>query len=289
MEGLAHIKLAIQNGKDSVEDEVFGRLDVNNFSIDSMVEQSFHYYQNQPKKPLESKHHREISRWIQTALEYQGGRMNPLNQDIVQPEISIDIPIEADWAKFVYNIQGREISGQLCIKGTSDLLTRIDDNTWELTDYKSGKHRVNHKTNETKDLEYFQEKDFQLRLYHYSLSKMFPQVKDIIASIYYVNAGGVFTVNFGQDNLQKTEDMLREKFEQIRDTKVPELLSHYHGHFICKHCCDFSKPVKEGSPETWCQRIHRITKEKGIDYVIEKYKKPEFDLTHYQAPGAKDE
>lgn len=289
VEGLANIKLCQQNKEQFYTDEVFGQVDVHNFDIPNMVEQSFDYYKDEPKKPLIDKDLRDIKKWIETILVYQDGAVNPLNREIVKPEISIDIPLEQEWASFDYTVQNKKVKGQLCIKGTSDLLVKLSDGVYECFDWKTGAYRENHKTGEVKDLAYFQEKDFQLRLYHYSLTKMFPDIEEILVSIYYVNAGGVFTVSFDKKDLIKTEDMLRARFKEIQTTKLPELLSQTNKHFICKYCCDFSKPVKEGSPETWCQRIHRITKEKGIDYVIEKYKKPEFDLTHYQAPGAKDE
>lgn len=282
-EGLAHIKLAQQKGERFAYDEVLGKIDIENFAVDNLLYKSFLFYQNQPKKPLENKDLKEISGWVDKALKHKNGMMNPLNCDIVCPEIAFDIEIPHEWAKFNYEIQGQNVEGRLCVKGTSDLLIRVTDKIWEVRDWKTGQ-RKNFKTSEVKDLKYFANKDFQLRLYHYAISKTFPELEELLISIYYVNDGGVFTVNFDRSSIEYTELLLKNRFEQIKQTELPSLLSRNHAHFICKYCCDYSQERSGG--QSWCQFIHEQIKKNGIGYVIEKYKKPDHNLTHYKAPGA---
>jgi len=283
MEGLAHIKVAQQEKRKLVTDEVFGELDTEKFDINLMTEMSFDYYKNQPKKVLEKKDLNEIKGWVEKALAHKNGLMNPLNCEIVCPEIAFDIEIPYDWARFDYEVQGQSVQGQLCIKGTSDLLIKVSDTMWEIRDWKTGQ-RKDFKTGEIKDLEYFQTKDFQLRLYHYAITKMFPELEELLVSIYYVNSGGVFTVSFGKDAIEETEQLLKQHFETIKNTELPGLLSYTNKHFICKYCCSFSQEKSNG--QSWCQFIHEKIKQKGVKEVVDKYKKETHQLTEYKQPGA---
>jgi RecB family exonuclease len=131
------------------------------------------------------------------------------------------------------------LSGNLALKGTIDLITRVDDNTLEVIDWKTGK-RLDWATGQEKTQAKLQN-DPQLMIYHYAISKLFPQYDHIIITIYFINDGGPFSILFDKKDLIRTEEMLRQKFEQIKKIKKPRL----HKTWMCSKLCHFGKSTFE--------------------------------------------
>ena len=96
------------------------------------------------------KDRRDINETVWTFLTHNNGQFDPRLRDVYHPEPHFDIPIEEDWAKFEYEINGEKVEGQLAIKGTIDLVTKIDDDTIEVIDWKTGR-RMDWATGEVKD------------------------------------------------------------------------------------------------------------------------------------------
>ena len=75
------------------------------------------------------------------------------------------------------------VQGQLAIKGTIDLVTKINDDTIEVVDWKTGR-RMDWATGEVKDYKKL-ESDPQLLLYYYAISKLYPEFPNrIMKSIF---------------------------------------------------------------------------------------------------------
>ena len=80
-----------------------------------------------------SQDYKDCENWVWMALDYENGMFDPRKRKIVSPENAFDFAIEADWAKF------KDPNGQeqyLRIKGTIDLITEIDSNTYQIIDWK---------------------------------------------------------------------------------------------------------------------------------------------------------
>ena len=139
LEVLAIIKLNQQNNVDIFEDEIVGKIDCNNYDLDDIIDKCTQYYKKHSTNKwkhtgLDEKH---CKQWVYKALEYDGGEFDPRKAHIIQPEQSFDITIDRDWAKYEYVMpDGREISGNLAIKGTIDQISKIDDNTYQILDWK---------------------------------------------------------------------------------------------------------------------------------------------------------
>ena len=63
-------------------------------------------------------------------------------------EPHFDIPIDEPWAKFTYEKDGKMVEG--CRSSTIDLVTKLDDETIEVVDWKTGR-RLDWATGEVKD------------------------------------------------------------------------------------------------------------------------------------------
>jgi hypothetical protein len=134
-------------------------------------------------------------------------------------------------------------------------------------DYKTGR-RLNWATGEEKTYEDLQ-KDKQLLLYYYALKNLYPDWSFYV-SIYYINDGGIFDLVFDESDYEKAEQILKEKFQDIKNNKVPRQLSKEQAHWKCQKLCKFSETF-EDTGKNACQHFHDMIQSKGIDYVTEKY------------------
>jgi hypothetical protein len=141
---------------------------------------------------------------------------DPRKQNVVDVEFKFDLPIPHEWA---IGDDGKPIR----ILGFIDLVTQPEPGILVITDYKTG---------ERNKFPGFQEKtyadikkDLQLSMYCYVLQTLFPD-QTIIANLFYVRDGGVFSVTFDvDDNVKNVEETVKEHIDKIRSCEQPSLLS----------------------------------------------------------------
>jgi CRISPR/Cas system-associated exonuclease Cas4 (RecB family) len=299
MEILACIKHAEQKKEKFVDDDIVGKLDIKNYNLDDIIKKVFVYYSTM--SPLHKWTEKELklcSDWTYKALQDNNGTFDPRVREIIQPEQHFDIVIDKPWSHYKYETPEGVLEGQLAIKGTIDLITKVNDNTLELIDYKTGK-RLDWATGEEKTLAKLY-KDPQLKIYHYAISKLFPEYDHIIASINYINDGGTYSVCFDKSDLADTEDMIRAKFEKIKNTNKPRLNKSWK----CTKLCHFGKstfentsllPIleyrdgqvcKPGQVMTKCEQVKHEIDLIGMKGVVDSMTCPGYTIGKYKAPGA---
>ena len=64
-----------------------------------------------------------------------------------------------------------------------------------------------------------------------------------MVTINYINDGGAYTICYDKSDLSKTEDMLREKFQIIKNTEIPKLNKSWK----CSRLCHFGKTTFENT------------------------------------------
>ena len=298
LEILANIKLHQQQGKSHFEDDVYGTVDVNNYDLDDIIYECTQYYKKHSQNewvPLDEKH---CSKWTYKALEYNDGEFDPRNAEIVKPEDAFDITIEHDWAKYEYEMpDGSHIEGNLAIKGTIDQISKVDNDTYQILDWKTGR-RLNWATGEEKTYEKLT-KDAQLMMYYYAIQHMYPDVPYIDLVIYFINDGGPFTLHFTRDDIPVVENMLRKKFEHIKKVKLPQLSKSWK----CTKFCHMGRTTFEGTsvlpivenrrgqvtPKgqymTKCEQTKYCLEKRPMNKVLQHMSKPGHSIDHYDAPG----
>ena len=301
LEICAVCKKGAQDGKKTITDDIVGKVATNLYEpeyLETIIEKVYKYYTEA------TSHHtwtlkdlKDCTEWTWKALRYNEGMFDPRNRDVVDAEPHFDITIDQEWAKYSYNVEGEKVEGQLALKGTVDLVTDLGDNVYEIIDWKTGK-RLDWATGEEKT----QEKlfnDAQLRIYHYAMKHLYPHVDTFLVTIYFINDGGAFTIHLQNEDLPKTEEMLKKKFKLIKETERPNLVKSWK----CSKLCHQGKstfedtdidplierrsgyPTRYGEYMTKCEQTNYMIKEYGIEWVTENIKSPDHVIGKYKAPG----
>jgi len=291
MEILASCKKILQDGEDLVlDDDGLGKIEFTKRKlgtkkfVNEILKRSYEYYTENCTHHYTNADYKFCDKMTWDAIEYDGGVFDPRNRNVVAAEPHFDIAIEEDWAKYEYDMpDGSKVDGQLSIKGTIDLVTELDDNTIEVIDWKTGR-RLNWATGEEKSYEKLCE-DPQLMLYYYAIASMFPQYKDTIMSIFYIRDGGPFSICFEDAHKEKFLGMLKDRFEEIKKTVKPKLLSYDQSHWKCTKLCDFCKKDWPGTNESMCRYVSNQLDQFGMLDTVQNCTKEGFDIGHYEAPG----
>jgi hypothetical protein len=299
LEILAMAKQAQQNNVKVITDDHVGKLSVNKLNLDKIIDKTFGHYTNLVTHHNWSEEDLKICReLVYSAIGLNKGMFNPLHRKIVAPELHFDFHIDKEWAAYTYNLlDGTKLSGHLALKGTIDLVTEIEGGIYEIIDWKTGR-RLNWATGEEKTHDKLQD-DPQLRLYHYAASHMFPEVEQIIITIFFIADGGPFSICYSQDDLPKTEEMIRKKFDKIKQVRIP----HLNKSWKCTKICPYGKttfadthikPIQEfrggqvtprGKFMTKCEQIKFEIERKGMQRVDSEYTAKGHALDFYKAPG----
>ena len=300
LEILAGIKLSQQNNEQEYVDDILANIDVDNYNLDHIIEQIYNHYTSQFKHhQWEPKDFKDCHKWVYKALSDHNGAFDPRSREVVRPEQHFDIVIDKPWADYKYETKDGLLEGKLAIKGTIDLITKVNDNTLEVIDWKTGR-RLDWATGEEKSLEKLY-KDPQLKIYHYALSKLYPEYDHIIMSINFINDGGAFSMCFDKSDLDSTENLIRKKFEEIKNCKKPKLSKSWK----CNKLCYFGRntfenhksilPIIEyrdnqvcskGSYMTMCEQVKHDIELNGLASVVDKYTTQGYSVGKYKAPGS---
>lgn len=257
--------------------------------VNELIEMSIDAYAEKSHNNFYPSDRRDVAKTVWTFLNHSDGQFDPRLRNIHFPEPHFDIPIEEEWAKFEYEVNGKKIKGQLAIKGTIDLVTLINDDTIEVVDWKTGR-RMDWATGEVKDYKKL-EKDPQLLLYYYAISKLYPEFPNRIMSIFfYKNAEGnpdpyPFSICFSQEDEQKFLEMLKNRVEEIRQNMKPKPLDPTRNHWKCKSLCHYCKNNWPGTDDNMCMYIEKHLNTYGMEETVKNCTREGFDIGFYEAPG----
>lgn len=222
---------------------------------------------------------RDVGNWTWMSLDYLNGAFDPRNRDVIAPEMGFDIELKKDWAKVEYQIKEKTFSGNLRLKGTMDLITRVGPGIIEIVDWKTGQ-RIDWGDNcKEKDFDYLCT-DKQLMFYYYVASQLFPD-DEIFITIFFIRNGGPFTIPFDRERIPEIEQWLMEKFIEMTNEKEPKMISESQTDFRCTRLCKF---FKDGS----CSFLADKIKNKGFQYVVDHYQQKGFEIGTYVDPGKAD-
>ena len=302
LEICALAKKGIQNGQQTIVDDIVGEIEVDNYDAEylgDIISKVYRYYSTGlPHHRWTDRDFKDCSTWVWKALRYHDGMFDPRSRNIVDVEPHFDFEIKKEWAEYEYKPYG--LKGHLALKGTIDLITQVDDGIYEVVDWKTGR-RLDWATGEEKTQDKLFD-DIQLRLYHYALKHLYPDVHTFLMTIFFINDGGPYTVHFQDSDLEQTEAVLRDMFEKIRKTERPQIVRKIRPDqaWICKRLCHCGKTsyedplveyrqgqyTKIGQPMSICEQVRHDIDQYGIDYTISNYTDKDHVIGKYKSPGA---
>jgi hypothetical protein len=252
--------------------------------VPELLDKSFGYYSANSHHDFTKLDKEMCESLVWTTLEFNNGQFDPRNRNIVAAEPHFDIPIEEDWAKYTYTLpDGQVVNGQLAIKGTIDLVTKVDKKIIEVVDYKTGR-RLDWATGAEKDYEKLCS-DPQLLLYNYAISKLFPEYDQAIMSIFFIKDGGPFSMCFDKSDRSKFLDMLRVRFKDIQENNKPRPISADRSNWKCTKLCHFCKNNWKDTDESMCIYIENHIKKHGMEQTVANCTRENFNIGFYEAPG----
>ena len=293
MEILAKAKEHIQKNprakKIKLEDSI-GTIIINiiEFFTDVMINKllslSFDYYSSKSThNQFTKKDKEECLKICFDAVRYNEGQFDPRYRKIVAAEPHFDIPIDEDWAFYEYEVNGEKVKGQLAIKGTIDLVTETEEGIIEVIDWKTGR-RLDWATGEEKTYDKLCV-DPQLLLYNYAISKLFPEYKQSIMSIFFIKDGGPFSMCFDKSDETKFLAMLKDRFMDIKRNELPKPISANRENWKCTKLCHYCKHKWPETDQNMCIYIENSIKTHGMEQTIKDCTRPGFNIGFYSAPG----
>jgi hypothetical protein len=289
LELLARWKVAVQEGQKSFSEQETGReWSVADFTTEDAFQAAWHYQTTkQSHHPWCRADADDCRQWMNNALKFANGLYDPRNRHVIWPEKYFDFEVEAPWARYDYLLpDGSRLAGRLALKGTLDLTTwsleSADD--IELIDWKTGA-RKDWATGQEKDYDKLC-KDPQLRLYYYALTKLMPQVESVFVTIFWLRDGGPFMLPFTRDDIPEIEEMLRKRFEQVRNTDVPSRIRHTDRGWKCTRFCHYGKTAFPGDDRPMCDRVYEEMTTLGMERVLRDRGNLE-TISHYGEGGGR--
>ena len=299
LEVMALAKKAKQDGLSFYTDDILGEVSSSRYDLNEITERIYTYYSTafsyHDWKPRDLK---DCINWTWKAVKFNDGMFDPRKRDIVEAEPHFDFEIDEPWAKYEYNLSGEKIRGTLSMKGTIDLITKVDDGFYEIVDWKTGR-RLDWATGEEKTFAKLT-KDPQLRIYHYAASQLYPEAEQIMGTIYFINDGGPFSMCFTKKDMPETKAMIKKKFEEIKSTRIPRLKRSWKCSKICHQGMTtfedtgihpmletrHGKVTPYGQVMSKCEQARYEIESKGMKKVVEEYTAPNHDVAKYKAPGS---
>jgi len=212
---------------------------------------------------------------IKTIEKVLNTSYDPRRLNVIATEYQFKIPMKSKDFNFEYYdlTKGTVEKGQYEIRGTIDLITELDKDTLEIIDWKTGSRKC-WNTGDLKEYEYLYSKDVQLKMYDLATSILFPQYKNRVLTIHYINDGGPFTVNFDDNDRASTEKMIKETFNSIKWNQMPSRIKETKAsdRWKCKSTCYFGKTLTK-SGASLCDTIHSYAIGNGIDDTLLKVSK----------------
>ena len=283
MEIIAKIALLNKTGEPYFIDEDIGKFenrDVFSYDIFDILNKVYNFFVENTDFEGSPSDYLDCQTWIKNILEFNDGDYDPRKRNIVQAEQFFDFELKRDWSKYKFSVGENNLEGHVRLRGTVDLITEVSESpkVWEIVDYKTGlrKNWANDKLKDDSNLK----DDIQLRFYHYAISTIFPDVEDIIITLFYLRESAPFPVYFTKSDMLITEEMLKNKYMSIINNQRPKLRNDYKCRF-----CSFSKGDFQNSGQPACEFFRDKILQIGMPKVIDKYADLK-SLKQYQGGGS---
>lgn len=186
------------------------------------------------------------------------GRYTPVSDKTIAVEVPFEIPLEDP--KFLINAKGQP-KEYFKIRGRIDRVDKIDDETIEIIDFKSGSRDIfGAKIRQKKDAIYLYEKEIQPKLYHLASTHLYGWAKNVLVTFIYFTDGGAVTIPFSPSDIENTKNILFRRYNAIKANNDPQRTRSWKCTVLCDH-------GKSGQ----CDAIWQEKQQVGLQFLEQKY------------------
>jgi hypothetical protein len=187
-------------------------------------------------------------------------KYNPLLLDILDTEKQFEIEINRPGFEYKYenDFTSKEEEGFMKIRGTIDLVTKINDDTIEIIDYKTGE-RKDWVTGKPKEIEDFFS-DMQLKVYDVATRAIYKDYKFRMFTIIFTRNGGPFTVTFDMSDYRQTLNEISKIYRNVLDNYDPVRIIDdptRSDRWKCKRVCYFGRNVDDNGISL-CEKYYKL-------------------------------
>jgi hypothetical protein len=246
LEILSHASINKHDKKSKIWDESY------------LWEISFNHYYNEVPHIAETIANDKLKKVCSGIHELLKSEYTPIRDNTISAEVSFDQEIND--ADFSLNRDNDNNIKYLKVRGRIDRVDKIDDQTVEIIDYKTGS-RVDwdsKERNKKDSLSLYN--DIQPRMYHLAAKSIYPWAKNFLITFIYIVDGGPITIPFCDYDIDFTKEILRKKLKNIKNDDNPDRNITWK----CKSLCGFGK---SGT----CDMVWQEKQDLGKEFVEEKY------------------
>jgi hypothetical protein len=216
---------------------------------------SFNHYYNDEPHIAEQIQNDKLKKVCKGIHELLASEYTPVRDNTISAEAAFNIPL----IEPQFLLPGEDAK-YFTLRGRIDRVDKLNDDTIEVVDYKSGT-RINYDSadrhkKEPSDLH----KEIQPRMYHLAAKDLYPWAKNVLVTFIYFTDGGPVTVPFCDEDIVETRNMLLRRFRAIKGNQDPQRNISWK----CRKLCSFGL---DGT----CDNVWNEGKEFGLPFVEDKY------------------
>jgi rubrerythrin len=207
---------------------------------------------------------RKIYKGAQNLLEGKYKDYTPINPNTICAEQYFKISIKEDRFKIPDHIRSNDDQTHFSIRGFIDRIDKIDDETLEIIDYKTGSRAsFMSDSKDKKDGETLRD-DIQPRMYHLASKVLYPEIKNFLITFIYTTDGGPITTPMCDEDISDTKEMIYNRYMHVLNNTNPQQNKSWRCRF-----CAFDK-----SKTNLCDQLYdekQSMGQQGLEFLQLKY------------------
>jgi len=243
--------------------EILSRASLNKHDIRSKIwspeylwNLSFNHYYNLYPLECEKIKNDKLKNVCKGLFETIAGPYSPITKKTISAEAAFNIPIVDKDLVINYNGEAKYFS----MRGRIDRVDKINDNTIEVIDYKSGSVGNFDSKDRAKYNEITLREEIQPRLYHLAAKHLYPWAENVMVTFIYFTDGGPITMPFCDNDITETIKRVKAKYFKIKNDINPDRNLTWK----CKAMCSF---FKDGT----CDRVWEEKQNFPLEFITNKY------------------
>lgn len=229
---------------------------------------SFNHYYNESPEICEKLDNAKLKKVCKGVFETINGPYSPITDKTISAEQSFFIPIQDK--ELIIDV-GNE-KQYFNIRGRIDRVDKLNDNTIEIIDYKTGTRTDYSSKDRSKKDELSLKEEIQPRMYHLAGKHLYPWAENIITTFIYLADGGPVSIPFCDNDVYQTQDMIKKRYFTIKNNENPQKTDQK---WRCKAMCGF---FKDGT----CDSVYKEKDQLGYDFTTEKYITLNYDRKRFK-------